>query len=162
MCFKRTLLVCGLVTAFVYTNISAAEAQLRRQSPLLRSQTVRQAAVPKQTASRTLQERNLLTAKVVQLSPMLTPATGPSGAQGIASIFYNDVDTSMNSGNLVVTGLPAGKYSVWLIFFDPFVNRVEKQNIYSELVANFNVAENAAPDKCPICGAPAKAFKNVG
>ena len=120
MCFKRTLLVCGLITAFVYANISTAEAQLRRQSPLLRSQTVRQAAVPKQTASRTLQERNLLTAKVVQLSPMLTPATGPSGAQGIASIFYNDVDTSMNSGNLVVTGLPAGKYSVWLIFFDPF------------------------------------------
>jgi rubrerythrin len=25
-----------------------------------------------------------------------------------------------------------------------------------------NVVENASPDKCPICGVPAKAFKNIG
>jgi len=75
---------------------------------------------------------------------MLTPATGPSGANGVGYIHYNDVDTSLNSGGLVVAGLPAGKYSAWLVVFDPFVNRVEKQNIHSELVANFNVTESGA------------------
>ncbi len=60
-----------------------------------------------------------------------------------------------------------------------FANEAEKvhADLYQKLLDNLeskpdveyylctvcgNVVENGAPDKCQICGAPAKAFKNVG
>jgi hypothetical protein len=140
MRFGKILLLCGVIMAVAFAAVNNAEAELRRRSSVLRSQTVQRGTVTGQTAPQTLQKRELITGKVVQLSPMLAPAVGPSGAQGVASIFYNDVDTSLNSGNLVVTGLPEGRYYVWFVFFDPF----SRKNIYSELVAKFDVPENAA------------------
>ena len=140
MRFRKTLLICGVLAAFACVNVDNTEAQLRRRSSVLRPRTGRQTAVTHPTAPAMLQKRDLVTGKVVQLSPSLIPAAGPSGAQGVGYIFYNDVDTSLNSGSLVVTGLPAGHYYAWLVFFDPF----SRKNIYSELVAKFSVPENGA------------------
>lgn len=112
-----------------------AEAQLRRRT----SGRFAHAAQTPATTART-ESYEMVTGQVIQLSPSLIPAGGPSGALGVGSIFYNDVDTSLNSGNLVVTGLPAGDYDAWLVFHDPFATK----NIYSELVARFVVAENGA------------------
>ena len=140
MRFGKFVLIGGLITAFAIVSLSPADAQLRRRSTLGRLHAVQRGAVPAETAPTTAQKRDMITGKVVQLSPLLAPAAGPAGALGVGSIFYNDVDTSLNSGNLVVTGLPAGEYDAWLVFFDPFVSK----NIYSELVADFAVATNGA------------------
>ena len=138
MRFGRILLLFGIIMAVAFTTVSNADAQLRRRSPVLRAQTVQRRPGVERTVPNAAQKRDLISAKVVQLSPMLAPAVGPSGAQGVASFFYNDVDTSLNSGNLVVTGLPAGRYYAWLVFFDPFAQK----NIYSELVAEFEMPVN--------------------
>jgi hypothetical protein len=138
MRFGRTLLLFGVIMAVAFATVSNADAQLRRRSPVLRAQTIQRRTGVERTVPNTAQKQELISSKVVQLSPMLAPAVGPSGAQGVASFFYNDVDTSLNSGNLVVTGLPAGRYYAWLVFFDPFA----KKNIYSELVAEFEVHAN--------------------
>lgn len=136
--FEKTLLICGLLAVFACVDGDTTEAQLKRRSSVLRSRTGQPAAAIHPTAPVALQKRDLITGKVVQLSPSLIPAAGPSGAQGVGYIFYNDVDTSLNSGSLVVGGLPAGHYYAWLVFFDPF----SRKNIYSELVAKFTVPES--------------------
>lgn len=138
----KILIVGGIILAVIVAAMQPTEAQLRRRSVLQRSRTTHRAVTSRQATSRTAGDRNLITGTVVQLSPMLEPAIGPSGAQGVASIFYNDVDTSLNSGSLVVTGLPAGRYQAWLVFDDPFTSK--KQQINSELVAEFYVHFNAA------------------
>ena len=142
MRFGKFVLIGGLITAFTFVSLSSADAQLRRRSTLGRPHAVQRGAVPSEKAPTTAQKqkRDMITGKVVQLSPLLAPAAGPSGALGVGSIFYNDVDTSLNSGNLVVTGLPAGEYDAWLVFFDPFASG----KIYSELVAEFSVTANGA------------------
>jgi hypothetical protein len=151
MRFEKTLIVCSLIVAFAFMSVANADAQLKR-TPALRARPAQRATVTKPTTPATTQNRNLISAKVVQLSPMVVPAVGPSGAQGLGSIFYNDVDTSMNSGNLVVTGLPAGKYYAWLVFFDPFAHRTQprKQKIHSELVAKFKVLANGDRTETPL------------
>jgi hypothetical protein len=140
MRFGKIFLVCGLIMTLVYAYASTTEAQLRRRSPVLRSQTVRRGAVAKQTVptgSQTDGQRNLATVKTAQLNPWLAPARGPSNAQGFASISYNDND----SGTLVVSGLPTGEYYAWLVFSRP---PAEKRKPSSQLVAKFNVTKNGA------------------
>lgn len=124
------------LAACVWLSISPAEAQLRRRSAVAQ----RRAASQQATTAKSADQREMVTGTVIQLSPSLIPAAGPAGALGVASIFYNDVDTSLNSGNLVVTGLPAGAYDAWLVFHDPFTSKP----IYSELIARFSVYENGA------------------
>ena len=140
MHFGKTLVVCVVLLALAFAVSSTADAELTRRSPALRARPVQRATAAKSTNPTTVQNYNpqMISSKIVQLSPMVAPAVGPSGAQGVASVFYNDVDTTLNSGNLVVTGLPAGQYYAWLVFFDPFSPRV----IYSELIAKFNVLTN--------------------
>ena len=140
MRFGKIILIGGFIAACLAANWHTADAQLRRRPAIARARPAQPAAAAKQQTTAGQQNRNLITGKVVQLSPMLPPAAGPSGSQGVASIFYNDVDTTLNSGNLVITGLPAGQYMAWLVFFDPFAAK----NIYSELTAVFQVTSNNA------------------
>jgi hypothetical protein len=139
MRFGKLFIVCGIIIAVVAVGIGYSEAAQRRLA-VQRYQAARQGTVTKSVTSASGQNRSLITEKIFQLSPMIIPANGPSGAQGVGAIFYNDVDTSLNTGNLVVTGLPAGSYYVWLVFFDPLASKA----VYSELVAHFTVNENSA------------------
>lgn len=138
MRFSKALTVCVVCLMIAGVAAGSVEARLGRRLPTVRRQAGQQSAT---ASTAQAQNHKLVTAKMVQLSPMIEPAIGPSGAQGVGSIFYNDVDTSLNSGNLVVTGLPAGRYMAWLVFYDPFTQN--KQKIHSELVAEFSVFVNA-------------------
>jgi hypothetical protein len=144
MRFGKLLIMCGVLAASFVVGPENADAQIVRRSPLIRARSAQQRKVTPSTNSATTQNRNMISAKVVQLSPMVAPAIGPSGAQGVGSVFYNDVDTSLNSGNLVITGLPQGRYYVWLVFFDPFKSGSSSRTVHSELVAKFNVFSNSA------------------
>lgn len=138
MRFGKTFLLCGLAIAFASTNISSVEAQLRRRSSVLQSKTVRRTAVTKKNVPVPSQRRDLVVSKIVNLSPDLPPAKGPEGSQGIAYIYYNDENTLLNSGRVIVSGLPKGEYYVWLIFID----LLSESKIFSELVAEFNINQD--------------------
>jgi len=136
----KFLVICGVLLLLAGVVIPRAEAQVRHRLPALRANPGQREAAARPATPAAVQNRELVSAKVVQLSPMLQPAIGPSGSQGVASFFYNDVDTSLNSGSLIVTGLPTGNYYAWIVFFDPLTSR---KNVYSELVAKFTIPEDS-------------------
>jgi hypothetical protein len=105
MCFGRIIVICGLLAAFAYVNSDNTEAQIKRYSSVLQSRTGWQAAAMHPTAPAMVQMRDMTSRKIMQLIPSLIPAAGPGGAQGVGYFFYNDVDTSLISGSLVVKGL---------------------------------------------------------
>jgi len=82
--------------------------------------------------------QKVVVSTVFTLSPAFSPANGPENAQGIAYMHYDDEVVTLNSGEIVVSGLPEGDHIVWLIFGESLT----ADDIFSVPVATFTVVQN--------------------